>query len=921
VKKSILFLCLFLWSVFLHAQTNYRQQEVNYNINVSLNDKDHTLSAFETIEYVNHSPDTLHFIWFHLWPNAYKNDKTAFSEQLLQERRTDFYFSTPAEKGYINQLDFRADGNNVSIIADNNNIDVIKLILPTPLPPGNKTIITTPFKVRLPHNFSRGGHIGNDYQVTQWYPKPAVYDQKGWHPMPYLDQGEFYSEFGSFDIEITTPSAYVVAGTGVLQDAATLNELKTKGKHTVDGTTKTWHYKQSNVHDFAWFASKDFIVQYDTIKLPSTKVIDVFSFYKPASKDWKQSVAYAKDGIRKYSSWIGDYPYETASIVQGNKNITSGGMEYPTITLITTSEVGQQLDATIVHEVGHNWFYGALANNERKHPWMDEGMNTFYQKRYEKEKYRSLSYLKGIPFARKLPEDEEGLLLTTMVRIEKDQPIETPSEDFTTLNYALIPYYKASTWMKRLEVELGREEFDKCMQQYYDSWKFKHPYPEDFKATIEKASGKDLQSIFNFLQKTGSILVDSNQKKTLNSSLLFNLNQQHTYINLAPAVGYNNYDKQMLGAFIHNLTLPIPRFQYVAGALYGTGSKQVNPFGHISYNVYKRRYHLTTALGYISYAQNDFIADNNQKFILGLKRWTPSVKLILFDKDPHSTRRYAVQWKTFLLNEDNLKFNTVYTATDTFDVVSKVANHYYINRLSLSVRDDRVLYPYSVNLNTEQGKDFIRTGLTAKYYFNYADGTSGMSARLFAGKFFYLKPRTIITSFNNERYFLNLSGPKGNEDYTYSDYFIGRNEFEGWKSQQVMERDGFFKVNTDLLGNKVGKTDDWLMSLNLSSDLPMKINPLSILPFKIPLKVFADVGTYAEAWNNNASSGRFLYDAGIQIPLFQSLIDIYVPIFYSPVYRNYYKSTITEKRFLKTIAFTININKLQLQNVLKGIPL
>lgn len=196
-----------------------------------------------------------------------------------------------------------------------------------------------------------------------------------------------------------------------------------------------------------------------------------------------------------------------------------------------------------------------------------------------------------------------------------------------------------------------------------------------------------------------------------------------------------------------------------------------------------------------------------------------------------------------------------------------------------------------------------------------------MSVRFFAGKFIYLKSKTNSTSFNNERYFLNLSAPTGYEDYTYSDYFIGRNEFEGWKSQQVMERDGFFKVNTALLGNKVGKTDDWLMSLNLASDLPDNINPLSLLPIKFPIRIFTDIGTFAEAWRVNSASSRFMYDAGIQLPLFNSFINVYIPILYSKVYRDYYKSVITEKRFLKTIAFNIDLQKLQIKNFIKELPL
>jgi hypothetical protein len=923
LKNIFLLFYILFFTVSSIAQNNYWQQEVNFTISVSLNDKEYSLEAFEKIEYINHSPDTLHFIWFHIWPNAYKNDRTALSEQLLKGGRTDFYFSKPAEKGYINQLDFTVDGGNAAIVPDSANIDIVKVLLPKPLPPGNKTIITTPFKVKLPYNFSRGGHVGNDYQVTQWFPKPAVYDSKGWHAMPYLDQGEFYSEFGSFDVEITAPSSFIVAATGALQDSVTLQQLKEKGIHTIEGKTKIWHYKQDSIHDFAWFASKNFIVKYDTVTLPSNKVIDVFSYYKPKSKAWAESIAFAKDGIKKYSNWLGDYPYSIATVVQGSKNENIGGMEYPTITLIDLVTGGQELDATIVHEIGHNWFYGALASNERTHPWMDEGMNTYYQKRYELEKYGSYAHLKGAPFSlgKKLPDEEESLLLATMADIYKDQPIETPSQYFTSLNYDLISYYKASRWMKKMEEMLGQNEFDAAMKNYYRSWKFKHPYPEDFKASIEQASGKNLDQIFSELSKTGPI--SPAEKKTIKPSLLFNFKNtdKHNYVSFAPAFGYNNYDKGMIGGLIHNYQLPLNKLQFIGGLLYGLGSKKLNGFGRASYTLYKSNYHLSTALSYISYTQNNFITNENVKLLQGLKRWVPSVKLTLFDKDILSTRRFTVQWKTFLLNEGNLAFQTVTSPTDTFEVVSTVNRGSYINRLSVAISDNRVLFPYNLSVSADQGKDFIRAGVTGNYYFNYPDGKTGMKARFFAGKFFYLKAKTSATTFRNNRYFLNMSAPKGYEDYTYSDYFIGRNEFEGWQSQQIMERDGFFKVNTELLGEKVGKTDDWLMSLNLSSGLPDNINPLSVLPIKIPLKIFLDVGTYAEAWKDNPASGRFIYDAGIQIPLFQSLIDVYIPLVYSKVYSNYYKSTITEKRFLKTLSFTVNLQKFQVKELLKGVPL
>src|ERR1700704_3564002 len=188
MKKLLLLILLFAFHRLAVSQTAYWQQETNYTIDVSLNDADHTLDGFMKLQYINHSPDTLQFIWFHVWPNAFRNDKTAFSEQLLQNGRTDFYFSNKEQKGYINRLDFRVNNNTLKIEDHPLYIDVIKVYLLKPLAPGEQILITTPFHEKLPANFSRGGHVGKSYQVTQWYPKPAVYDRTGWHPMPFLDQ-------------------------------------------------------------------------------------------------------------------------------------------------------------------------------------------------------------------------------------------------------------------------------------------------------------------------------------------------------------------------------------------------------------------------------------------------------------------------------------------------------------------------------------------------------------------------------------------------------------------------------------------------------------------------------------------------------------------------------------------------------------
>ena len=189
------------------AEKEYFQQHVSYEIDVQLNDSDHTLSAFEKILYTNNSPDTLTYIWFHIWPNAYKNDSTALAKQLLRLGSTRFHYSKEKDRGYIDSLDFSVNGLSANWEVHPEWIDVIKLQLPSPLLPSDSVIIETPFFVKLPKIFSRLGHSGKHYEITQWYPKPAVYDKDGWHPMPYLNMGEFYSEFGSFDVTITLPRA------------------------------------------------------------------------------------------------------------------------------------------------------------------------------------------------------------------------------------------------------------------------------------------------------------------------------------------------------------------------------------------------------------------------------------------------------------------------------------------------------------------------------------------------------------------------------------------------------------------------------------------------------------------------------------------------------------------------------------------
>ena len=512
--------CLFSMDGF--AQTSYWQQEVNYTITVSLNDKNNSLQGNISLEYINHSPDTLSFIYFHLWPNAYKNETTALAQQLGSDIESKQKFLS-AEKGFIDSLRFTVNGSVAAVENDSANIDIVKVMLLSPLLPKKSITIATPFFVKLPSYFSRSGHDQQQYMICQWYPKPAVYDKKGWHAFPYLDQGEFYSEFGKFKVSITVPAGYVIGATGTLLTSDEISKYKTigarnyKNRKTLSryqpGNTsavKTLDFAAENVHDFAWFANKDFVIQYDTLALPSGKVVDVFSYYLPnGNKEWNGSVDFIEDAVTRYSGWIGEYPYPVVAAVEGPGNLSSGGMEYPMITLITSPGAKKEgLDAVIAHEVGHNWFYGVLASNERQHPWMDEGLNTYFQFRYEAEKYRSNSVFgASLPDEVKKLEADEFLsrIMYALNSLPAKPAIESPSTAFPNKDeYGIVVYLKTAIWMSILEESLGKEALLDGMKEYYKNWKFKHPYPEDLKTSLEKGSKQTLDNLFDLVRKEGN---------------------------------------------------------------------------------------------------------------------------------------------------------------------------------------------------------------------------------------------------------------------------------------------------------------------------------------------------------------------------------------------------------------------------------
>lgn len=547
--KNLILFSLSFFVIHAYSQT-YWQQEVNYTITVKLNDKDHSLSAFESFEYINHSPDQLDKIYIHLWPNAYRNGKTALAKQLYKSGETMLQFGADSLKGSIDSLDFKVNGAPIKWEYDAKNPDISILHLNEPLKSGGKIVISTPFKVKIPSGeISRLGHIGQSYQITQWYPKPAVYDKNGWNAIPYLNQGEFYSEYGSFDVTITLPKNYVVGATGDLQTQSEIDFLNAKAAETQkrisdlasaavnkgrskttpfppsENEFKTIRYTQSRVHDFAWFADKRYAVLKGEVELPQSKrTVTTWAMFVPSSAEtWQYAIEYINDGTYYYSKWNGDYPYNQVTAVDGTIS-AGGGMEYPNVTVIGSTSSKEELEVVIVHEVGHNWFYGILGSNERVHGWMDEGMNTLNEVRYVQTKYpdnkrMSDMVLGGRFHLNDLDHHDMGDISYRFISIlGEDQPIETHSAAFSSANYGIIMYQKTGLIFYYLKDYLGEELFDKCMHAYFEEWKFKHPQPEDMRQSLERASGKNLSWLFEDLIQTTNHIDYKLKKVTVSSN-------------------------------------------------------------------------------------------------------------------------------------------------------------------------------------------------------------------------------------------------------------------------------------------------------------------------------------------------------------------------------------------------------------------
>lgn len=389
----------------------------------------------------------------------------------------------------------------------------MQLFLDKPLAAkGGEVEIKMDFSFKVPeHGMDRMGRLdvegGTIYAMAQWYPRVAVFDDVvGWNTEPYLGAGEFYCEYGDFDVKITAPANHTVVCSGVLQnpkDVLTSTQLQRwaqaeKSEKTVhiikpdevgkpvasvkNNGTLTWHFKMENTRDVAWASSKAFIWDAAKMNLGNGKTGLAQSVYPKESDGqhaWGRSTEYTKSSVEFYSNTYYPYPYHNAINVAANV----GGMEYPGVSFCSYRSTGSSLWGVTDHEFAHNWFPMIVGSNERRYPWLDEGLNTFIN-HYSTEAFNNGEYSTRMDSPRSL---------ISYLTYENREGIETSPEVASAQNLAYTAYYKpfAGLYLLR-EYILGAERFDNAFNSYIRTWAYKHPQPNDFFNHIENVAGENL---------------------------------------------------------------------------------------------------------------------------------------------------------------------------------------------------------------------------------------------------------------------------------------------------------------------------------------------------------------------------------------------------------------------------------------------
>ena len=495
----------------------YWQNSADYTIDVNLNESTKEISGSETITYTNNSPDALEFLWMQLDQNLFKLDSRGKAiVPLTGSRNGDKGQDFDGGYGINNiKLIYKKGRRSREVNTTYSIVDTrMKINLPKALEANGGTVgIKIDFSFTSPdYGSDRMGVLetenGRIFTLAQWYPRMSVYDDvSGWNTLPYLGAGEFYLEYGTFDVNITAPSSHLVVCSGALLNPSEVytaeQQNRLKQAETSDETvmirseaevtqassrptntsTLTWKFRIENARDVAWASSAAFILDAARINLPSGKKSLAMSAYPVESVGqdaWSRSTEYTKASIEHYSEkWL-EYPYPAAINVAGNE----GGMEYPGIVFCNYNSKTARLWGVTDHEFGHIWFPMIVGSNERLHAWMDEGFNTFINS-LSTDAFNDGEYKERKSNMHRM----SGMFVN-----DRLEPIYTSPDNLKERNLGILAYYKPSMGLILLREQiLGPERFDEAFTAYIDRWAYKHPTPDDFFRTMENVAGEDLR--------------------------------------------------------------------------------------------------------------------------------------------------------------------------------------------------------------------------------------------------------------------------------------------------------------------------------------------------------------------------------------------------------------------------------------------
>jgi peptidase M1-like protein len=479
----------------------YWQQRADYRVTAILDTARQQIRGRETIRYTNNSPDPLPYVWMHLEQNICA--PTSITNQLDQPPLaflgSTFDFSCKGFDGGVTLERVSAGGRIVRPAIYGT---TMRINLPRTLAPGGVLDLEIVWRFPVPpYGAGRMGRDGPLYEIAQWYPRLAVYDDvRGWNHEPYIGAGEFYLEYGSFDVSLTVPASYIVAATGRLRNPELVLTPAQRQRLAIARTSTqpvaiitadeagqvtrtrpasrgalTWRFTADSVRDFAFAAGPE--LRWDA---SSYDDILIQTLYRPSATQWEEANRMAREAIKFFSDQWYRYPYPHATTVEGPIE----GMEYPMLTFVPNSPTREDLQWALSHEFGHQWFPMVVGSNERLYPWMDEGFNTFI------DLAGAARYFAGTPYGDSIEVHPLHLYFDHAVPGQEQPLIRRPVE---VKDLFWTGYQKPALMLQTLRYAvLGKERFDHAFKEYIRTWAFKHPTPADFFRLMRDASGADL---------------------------------------------------------------------------------------------------------------------------------------------------------------------------------------------------------------------------------------------------------------------------------------------------------------------------------------------------------------------------------------------------------------------------------------------